>query len=154
MHGNGEAIHEGSLPHMKEYNGNGGRPARENDEGAVRGNGEKNLSHVEEHHSSRSVDEKERGVLRGNGKESFSHAEKKHNVGRPVARGYSGLPLEQTPAVVGAERGHINCEIDVDKLAYWNDPRGKRDAEFVSEYRVPEGETRYITFEPDSGGGE
>jgi len=81
------------------------------------------------------------------------HPVRKANTNnRPVARGVSGLPLEKTPAVLGARRGHIECEIDVDSLAYWNSPRGVRDAEFVSPYLIPEGETRYITFEPDSGG--
>mmetsp|Transcript_15036 Transcript_15036/g.33517 ORF Transcript_15036/g.33517 Transcript_15036/m.33517 type:complete len:588 (-) Transcript_15036:533-2296(-) len=98
------------------------------------------------------AEENNGGAVKRDGDEILPGARTKHKKGRPVSRGFSGLPLTQTPAVLGAERGHINCEVDVDSLAYWNHPRGKRDAEFVSEYRVPEGETRYITFEPDSGG--
>lgn len=31
----------------------------------------------------------------------------------PLARGYSGLPMEKTPALVGAKRGTIECDINV-----------------------------------------
>ena len=31
----------------------------------------------------------------------------------PLARGYSGLPMENTPALVGAKRGTIECDINV-----------------------------------------
>lgn len=39
-------------------------------------------------------------------------------------------------------------------LAYWNEPQGKRDEEFVSPFKVSEspGKTKYLTFEPDGGG--
>jgi len=70
----------------------------------------------------------------------------------PLARGVSGLPLSQTPALVGGKRGHIECDVDVDFLAYWNDPQGTRDREYVSPFAAEKGgETKYLTFQPDSG---
>ncbi len=51
-----------------------------------------------------------------------------------LSRGVSGLPMSQTPALVGAERGHIECEVDVDRLAYWNYPQGNLDKEFKSPF--------------------
>ena len=68
-----------------------------------------------------------------------------------LARGVSGLPFDQTPALVGAKRGHIECpEENVDDLAYWNNPQGIRDQEFATYFKDPPG--RYLTFEPDPGG--
>jgi len=70
-----------------------------------------------------------------------------------LARGVSGLPMSETPALVGATRGHIECEVDVDQLVYWNSPQGKRDIDFKSPFIGNPGSNRkYITFEPDSGG--
>ena len=69
---------------------------------------------------------------------------------KQLARGVSGLPMSQTPALLGAQPGHIECDVDVDKLAYWNDPQGDRDRKFVSPFATSEG--RYLTFEPDMGG--
>ena len=71
----------------------------------------------------------------------------------PLARGVSGLPLSQTPALVGGKRGHIECDVDVDFLAYWNDPQGTRDREFVSPFAADktDGKPKYLTFQPDSG---
>ena len=75
----------------------------------------------------------------------------------PLARGISGLPMSQTPALVGARHGTIRCEhndIDgaqqLDELAYWNDPRGDGDVTFASPFAPvsPTGK-RYLTFEPD-----
>ena len=34
-------------------------------------------------------------------------------VDLPLARGYSGLPMEKTPALIGAKRGTIECDINV-----------------------------------------
>lgn len=31
----------------------------------------------------------------------------------PLARGYSGLPMEKTPALIGAKRGTIECDVNV-----------------------------------------
>ncbi|KAL7551192.1 hypothetical protein ACHAWF_014388 [Thalassiosira exigua] len=66
-----------------------------------------------------------------------------------LARGVSGLPMSETPALVGASRGKIACDINVDSLAYWNDPQGSRDIDFVSPYRREP--TAYITFWQDAG---
>lgn len=95
-----------------------------------------------------------------------------------TARGFSGLPLSQTPALVGAERGTITCpntkpevQLVMDSmLAFWNAPRGTRDLNagvrgvhehpFIPPPRNdndgvfntnPEGRRRYLTFEPDTG---
>ena len=70
----------------------------------------------------------------------------------PVARGVAGRPLDQTPAVQDAQRAHIECDINVDSLAYWNDPQGSRDATFQSPFRVSDPNRYYITFNPDPGG--
>ena len=67
-----------------------------------------------------------------------------------LARGVSGLPFEETPALIGAKRGHIECNVNVDDLAYWNNPQGLRDDEFVTHFKEPT--DRYISFEPDPGG--
>ena len=74
-----------------------------------------------------------------------------HQDDNHLARGVSGLPLDQTPALLGAKRAHIECDTDVDFLAYWNDPRGTRDVEFTSEFASPS-TSRFLTFEPDPGG--
>ena len=55
---------------------------------------------------------------------------------KPVARQLSGRPLSQTPAVKEAERAHIECDVNVDSLAYWNDPQGDRDQSFKSPFAV------------------
>lgn len=52
-----------------------------------------------------------------------------------TARGFSGLPLNQTPALTGAMRGTFSCpdvdprinEVMSSMLAFWNDPIGTRD---------------------------
>ena len=54
---------------------------------------------------------------------------------KPVARLVAGRDLKDTPALVGASRGHIECDINVDSLAYWNDPQGERDVNFVSPFK-------------------
>jgi len=71
-----------------------------------------------------------------------------------LARGVSGLPMDQTPALVGASRGHIECDVNVDELVYWNEPQGERDNNFKSPFAKPSssGQRKYITFEPDRGG--
>jgi hypothetical protein len=53
-----------------------------------------------------------------------------------VSRGVSGRPSVETPALVGASRAHIECDVNVDSLAYWNDPQGKRDEDFVSPFKT------------------
>lgn len=75
----------------------------------------------------------------------------------PLARGVSGLPLSKTPALIGARHGSIQCPsedgvIRMDELAYWNDPQGERDVDFISPFNPQSKENRYVTFEPDRGG--
>jgi hypothetical protein len=53
-----------------------------------------------------------------------------------VARGVAGRPANETPALDGASRAHIECDINVDSLAYWNDPQGTRDLSFKSPFAV------------------
>lgn len=48
----------------------------------------------------------------------------------------AGRPLDQTPAIKGASRAHIECDVNVDSLAYWNDPQGTRDQSFQSPFAV------------------
>jgi len=73
--------------------------------------------------------------------------------GTGLARGVSGLPWDQTPGLIGASRGHIECDVDVDMLAYWNSPQGDRDTAFQSLFVGDETkEEKYITFQPDTGG--
>ena len=74
---------------------------------------------------------------------------------RILARGVAGLPMSQTPALEGAKWGHIECDVNVDDYAYWNDPQGKRDQNFESPFAKladDEHKQRYLTFEPDPGG--
>lgn len=70
---------------------------------------------------------------------------------KPMARGVSGRPISETPALVGGSRAHVECDINVDSLAYWNDPQGQRDVDFKSPFAVEGGE-KYITFGIDRGG--
>ena len=76
---------------------------------------------------------------------------------KPVARGIAGRPKSETPAMEGAQRASIDqCDINVDSLAYWNDPVGSRDLNFVSPF-VTKSESngaqeKYITFASDRGG--
>jgi hypothetical protein len=69
-----------------------------------------------------------------------------------LGRGLAGLPLAQTPALLGAKRGTFVCDADVDveKMAYWNQPQGLRDREFQTSFRASE--EKFLTFEPDCGG--
>ena len=67
-----------------------------------------------------------------------------------LARGVSGLPMAQTPALLGASPGHVDCDVDVDDIVYWNDPQGTRDQEFKSPFATPP--NHYLTFQPDRGG--
>lgn len=73
---------------------------------------------------------------------------------RYLGRGIAGLPMSETPALIGASRGHISCDVNVDELVYWNSPQGTRDEEFVSPFigKNSMGTIKYLTFEPDHGG--
>lgn len=75
----------------------------------------------------------------------LSDAELVRNL--PLARGVAGRPMSQTPALIGARRGHIECDINVDSLAYWNDPQGERDIKFKSPYAVKVFENLFFLFE-------
>ncbi|KAL7532761.1 hypothetical protein ACHAWF_004236 [Thalassiosira exigua] len=68
-----------------------------------------------------------------------------------LARGVSGRRLEDTPALIGAKRGHIACDVDVDSMAYWNEPQGTRDLSFVSPFAhdSPYPKRKYLVFTPD-----
>ena len=68
-----------------------------------------------------------------------------------LARGVAGLPMEQTPALIGASRGKIECDVNVDFMAYWNDPQGDRDRDFTTPFRLEGKQTRYVTFWQDPG---
>ena len=70
---------------------------------------------------------------------------------RKLARGVSGRPPHETPALIGGSRGHIECDVNVDSLAYWNAPQGKRDVEFTSPFGIKD-TIKYISFSPDHGG--
>jgi len=75
-----------------------------------------------------------------------------HDNQQLLARGVSGLPLDKTPSLIGAKRAHIQCDKDVDALAYWNDPQGTQDINFKSPFLSNASETKYLSFEPDPGG--
>lgn len=86
-----------------------------------------------------------------------SNIKSENHQSRELARGLAGLPLSETPALIGGSRGHIQCEVDVDELVYWNDPQGTRDVNFQSPFTGKshgdeEQKTKYLTFEPDRGG--
>ena len=69
---------------------------------------------------------------------------------KPLGRGVAGRPMSETPALRGGNRAGVVCDVNVDSLAYWNDPQGARDNDFKSPFAV-EG-TKYISFAPDRGG--
>ena len=70
---------------------------------------------------------------------------------KPLARGIAGRPMEQTPALVGAKRGHIKeCDANVDALAYWNEPQGWQDLTFQSPFgHSTSSKPKYLVFTPD-----
>ena len=53
-----------------------------------------------------------------------------HMVGNRVPQ----LPMSETPALIGASKGIIECDVDVNSLVYWNDPQGSRDINYVSPF--------------------
>jgi len=71
---------------------------------------------------------------------------------KAVKRALAGRPADETPALVGASRGSIKCDLNVDSLAYWNDPPGTRDGEFISPFLHNDKEEKYISFSTDRGG--
>ena len=70
-----------------------------------------------------------------------------------LGRGVAGRPMRDTPALLGASRGHVSCDVDVDvPTVYWNDPQGHRDYQFTTPFRVNNGKPKYLAFTPDMGG--
>jgi hypothetical protein len=81
-----------------------------------------------------------------------------------LARGIAGRPMKETPALIGAQRAHVECNVPVDDslVAYWNDPVGTRDANFNTVFNSQQRQQQqqqetppqkqYITFSPDPGG--
>lgn len=95
---------------------------------------------------------------------------------KSVARGLAGRPSSETPALDGSSRAHIECDVNVDSLAFWNDPQGTRDVNYKSPFAIKvrnsgtvcderrrgshvftffmftQDDTKYISFSPDRGG--
>ncbi|KAL7535423.1 hypothetical protein ACHAXR_009712 [Thalassiosira sp. AJA248-18] len=69
-----------------------------------------------------------------------------------LGRGVAGRPMESTPALIGARRGQITCDTNVDSLAYWNEPQGDRDSTFTTPFGVTSSKPKYLVFTPDRGG--
>ena len=74
----------------------------------------------------------------------------------PLVRGVNKLPLSRTPALIGAGRGHIECDVPVDEelIAYWSAPQGDRDQVFETPFQPADAATKtyYLSFQPDRGG--
>ena len=68
-----------------------------------------------------------------------------------LARGVAGRPMKDTPALIGAKRGTVECDTNVDAMAYWNNPQGKRDEEFVTPFGLSgsDSKPKYLVFTPD-----
>ena len=56
------------------------------------------------------------------------------NIEEKVGKRVPPLPMSETPALNGAKKGTIECEVDVSSLVYWNDPQGSRDVDYVSPF--------------------
>lgn len=95
---------------------------------------------------SKSVDQKDAATITGDTDRIETTSIQKQQL----ARGVSGLPMSKTPALVGAKPAHVQCDVDVDDIIYWNDPQGSRDESFSSPFAT--GPDHYLTFEPDRGG--
>jgi len=65
--------------------------------------------HLDQQKSSPEKVEKKEVPSPSNGNEDSSRP----NVNQKLARGFSGLPMDKTPALVGAKRGTVECDIDV-----------------------------------------
>ena len=77
------------------------------------------------------------------------------NPNKKEVKYFDKLPSDKTPCLEGSKKGHINCDVDVDFLVYWNDPQGTLDRNFISPFAEKSSnnkdKTHYITFEPDRG---
>ena len=72
---------------------------------------------------------------------------------KQLGRGSLALPFSKTPSLAGASRAHIECDVNVDGLAYWNQPQGKKDVNFDPPFEGKKTDkTKYISFVPDRGG--
>jgi hypothetical protein len=71
------------------------------------------------------------------------------NDGNFTARVSDAISVRKAPALIGAKRGHVQCEVNVDDLVYWNDPQGQADIDFQAPFSSGQGKRQYITFEPD-----
>ncbi|KAK1748218.1 GDP-fucose protein O-fucosyltransferase family protein [Skeletonema marinoi] len=70
-----------------------------------------------------------------------------------LGRGLAGRPMSETPAVLGAFRGHVSCDVNVDNsVVYWNEPQGHRDYAFKTPFGVGTDKPKYLAFTPDGGG--
>ena len=75
---------------------------------------------------------------------------------KPIARGVAGSAVN-SPGLVEAVRASIECDVNVDSLAYWNEDHQDN---FVSPFAVNTNvaydkdhkHTKYVTFSPDRGG--
>ena len=56
------------------------------------------------------------------------------NIKQKIGKRVPPLPMSETPALNGAKKGTIECEVDVSSLVYWNDPQGSRDVDYVSPF--------------------
>lgn len=67
-----------------------------------------------------------------------------------LARGVSGRPMADTPALVGAQRGKIQCDVGVNSMAYWNEPQGDKDMAFTTPFAdADSSKPKYLVFTPD-----
>ena len=70
---------------------------------------------------------------------------------KPVARGVAGVDMADSPALSTAKRAHIDCDINVDSLAYWN--QDELDHQHPQPFRLDQTQPeKFITFTPDRGG--
>jgi uncharacterized protein YdaT len=73
----------------------------------------------------------------------------------PLVRGVNQFPLSRTPALIGASRGHVQCDVPIDeeRIVYWSSPQGDRDRAFESPFKPPQSDQDYyLSFQPDRGG--
>eukprot|EP00578_Thalassiosira_sp_NH16_P001179 CAMPEP_0181129138 /NCGR_PEP_ID=MMETSP1071-20121207/29161_1 /TAXON_ID=35127 /ORGANISM="Thalassiosira sp., Strain NH16" /LENGTH=1337 /DNA_ID=CAMNT_0023215103 /DNA_START=9 /DNA_END=4023 /DNA_ORIENTATION=- len=92
-----------------------------------------------------------RGVIGGGEDISLAGLRDDEHLGRGIA----GRPMNSTPALIGAKRGHIKrCDVNVDTLAYWNEPQGARDSTFVTPFGDNQqgSKPKYLVFTADKGG--
>ena len=73
-------------------------------------------------------------------KSSNMNIEKGHKdlFDRPVEKldpkGTVSVPKYPYPALIGASKGKVQCDVDVSSLVYWNDPQGIRDVHTIPHF--------------------